>query len=656
VESVQKRHRRLLQSVSSGPPKIDPWEAREREREKWNNPRRSRRRHRSADLGGGNISALQENYLPLGLIVALALLLLSEVPQIIGDARMIFAQAGTFLILILLGTCRSFLDDMRVALRRGPNPLLLLLVAWAGYAFFESAYRTIAAADLLRILAGVGAYFLAAYTLRTPRQMSYVIMGLLAIGISISLYDMGQMGQQRGVATSIDTDTYSIFGTHGNVGSLLVLMAPVALSFAIHGGIEEKRRLTALAATLVLGGALLVARTRAAWVGALFAFVTLSILYLIFGPKEEAPPRGRRSGGPRGALRNMLASPAAMIAAGFLLMVVAGGLAPFIGKRVSLKAMRHEATFSDRLILWRGAVLMAAEKPLTGWGMGNYLVNQAQWTHEGDEAVIVLRKGADQNNMAHNYYVQWAADTGSVGLLLHVAVVFAFLLTAIRGMRTTRTPFQTALLAGSCASIVGASVDAAASPAYNFHGVSTVFWVWMGLGVAALRPLHRKTGEPTGVALGPTSWTVWTGAIAGGVAAAASVLLWAFALRTEGASAPRGLLQISSYPSGPIQLGTSVLWTARFTDGRGRPRPTLPGTVWTLHGDPAMFGRAEAEMMQRPWSDKPDNKADSVYRLLMPRFTPVTRPVAIQASYRDQYGRRYEAWSMKEIKAAAPRR
>jgi len=213
-------------------------------------------------------------------------------------------------------------------------------------------------------------------------------------------------------------------------------------------------------------------------------------------------------------------------------------------------------------------------------------------------------------------------------------------------------------------------VDACASPAYHFHGVSTVFWVWLGLGIGALRPMHRRTGEPVGPpALGPTGWTVWTGAVAGGMVAAAGVLLWAFVLRTKGEAQPRGVLQVVATPDGPVVPGVSTLWTAKFTDGEGHPRRTLPGTAWQLQGDPATFSRAEMQLMRIPAPEQPHKKEDldksaepardkaemSGYRLLLPLATSVTGQVTLQATYRDEYGRRYEAWSIKTIQSQPSR-
>ena len=634
--------------MSSGPPeppKIDPWEARERERERWNKPRRSQRetprvvRPSSAPLP--MTAEASENYLIFGILASVFLLLLAEIPRISADSRMLFAEAGTILALLLLGFCRRFVENMGTALRRGPNPLILLLIAWAGYAFFNSPYRTVAAADLMRIVSGAALYFLAAYSLNTTRQKSGVLLGVIGIGLVIALIDLAQAGRGQGLKEQFSTNDFSIFGTHGNVGSLLVLLVPLALSFALHTDIEEKRRLASLGATMILGAALLASRTRSAWIGAFVSFGVLAYLFLRYGPKSEG--RGRRGG-----ISGIISSPGIMITLGFLVFAILGGLAPFVSKRVaSMTKVSTVGTFQDRLTMWNGAALMTAEKPLTGWGLGAYQIRQSLWTHRGDEPFVALQLGADQRNMAHNYYFQWAADTGGVGLALYGAMITLFLLSAFRGARETRTPFQMALLAGTTAAVAGALVDACASPAYHFHGVYAIFCLWTGMAISGLRPYGRRGDEPIGPALPPTPWTHWTGAALGGIFLTAVVLGWGYVLRAQGEATPRGKFEIIAQDVGPLTPGVPSAWTATFADSAGETYPTQPGTDWRLQMDAAAARETE---VQTATDDSEKTALRSIFRLQLPFLNPPDGPVTVQAMYRDRYGRIYEAQSEKSVR------
>lgn len=636
--------------MSEEPPKIDPYEARERERERWKNPRRSRRdrspRPVSDNKDGGDAppgeSGFSENYVAYGLLAGIGLLLLGQIPRITGDSRLLFAEAGAALLLLLLGICRRFADAMGPALLRGPNPFILLLAGWSIFAFFNAPFRVVAAADLLRVGSGIAVYFLAAYALRGARQQSAVIIGVLGFGIILALLDFARMGRGSGLNEHFDTNAFSLFGTHGNVGSLLVVLFPVALSFALHGEIEEKRRLLALGGAIILGAALLASRTRSAWAGAVFALIALSYFFLRYGPgREERRPRGQ------GRIADLIGSPVALLTVGFLVFALLGGLAPILSKRAAtVTRLTQESTFVARLNAWKGAALMSAEKPLTGWGLGGFMILQSQWTHEGDEPYIALQLGTDQRNMAHNYYFQWAADAGLIGLFLYGAAVTAFLLAAFSGAKeASRTPFRMALLSGSVAAIVGGLVDAIASPAYNFHGVNAVFWLWLGLGVAALRPVSRgAVGAP---ALAPTRWTHRLLAILGGVLVILPIVVLSFTLRQQGKTAPAGKFEIIPESFSPITPGVPDVWTAHYLDGAGTPHKTYPGTIWRIVTEP----ETEKQTQAATDPDAPAPKlAHSRFRLQIPIAAPPSRPVTIQATYRDEFGRIYTASAEKKIR------
>jgi O-antigen ligase len=626
--------------------KRDPWEERERQRERWNRPRSSsssrrssRTAHREADPEPDELG-FANNVNVVGLLAAVGILLVAEAPQVAGSARMLLVEIAAIILLLLIGTSRNLLENLWAAARRGPNPWILGLLLWSGYSFFVAPFREFAFGELLRVLTGVAAYFIAAYTLRSPRQVSYAVAGLLFFGVAISLYDMASFGQKRGVSHAIYFD-YSVFGTHENVGSLLVLLLPLALTMALHRDIEEKRRLAAMAATLVLGGALVLARTRSAWAGGVAALFALGVLFILYGPKPDEEDR-------RPFLSRLIGSPVVLIALGFVVFVGVGGIAPILAKRASLVTALEDGSLADRVIKWNGAVRMVTEKPITGWGLGSFPVLQGQWTHQGDEMAKVLKGGTGHENIAHNYYVQWAADTGLIGLFLYVAVLVAFLVAVVRALKRTETPLQTVLLCGGAATVVGCLVDAIGSPAYNFHGVSTVLWAVMGVTVAAMRPAYRSGASAP--ALAPTPLLGWIPPILGGLFVAGLVLYAGDRIISHGKTLPRGVLQVIADPPGPVRPGASVTWRAIFTNEKGEKDEeiaTMPGTLWELKGDSALVNRAQAELVDE--MIKYPSLRRSVFRVLVPATTAPGTPISARAIYRDRYNRRYEAWSMKTV-------
>ena len=355
---------------------------------------------------------------------------------------------------------------------RGPNLWLLWLLAWSAFSAVTAPYHAFAIAEILRLALGAGVYFAAAYVLRPPevRLLPYF---LICLGAAVGLYELTQFGQ------TLDTSgaaTNSIFGNHEQLGSSLALLLAPALALALDRERPTRRLLIAQGAAVVVGAALLLARTRSAWAGAAVSLLLLSVLSF-----KYSSVRLSRSN------RFLVIGPALLVVLGFGGLLVFGQLAPLVSARAAtLSHALDDTSLADRLHRWRGACRMASERPITGWGLGSWPVLEGRWTHQGDDVSEVLAIGTGHSNLAHNFWVQWAAETGGVGLALHIGFLAAFFAAALRTLpRLDREPrtLLIACLTGAAAGII----DMIGAPSYTFPGVSSLFWVWLGLGMAQIR-------------------------------------------------------------------------------------------------------------------------------------------------------------------------
>ncbi len=570
------------------------------------------------------------------MIGAVLLALLSEVPWLGGSVRTFLVLGAFGALLFVLAGSRAFSEeDLPGAFLRGPNPFVLALLAWcAGSALFGAPYRGHAMADLLRVALCAGVYFAAALALRSD-ELPVLVWAMLALGVVVCLVDFGRFGAG---ATAIHTvEDASIFGNHENQGSLLLVLLPIALALALHPGVGEKPRLTAQAIALILGAGLLLARTRSAWIGGGAAFLVVSVLFAL----AQGTARGVTA---RARARSRLAFlfPLALIVLGLGLLVVMGNIAPLLGQRaVTFTRIRDDSSLADRLHRWRSAARMASERPVVGWGLGMWPLLQGRWTHQGDDTQEVLRSGTGHQNLAHNYWVQWAAETGAVGLALHVGAAAAFVAFGLNALRSgaAASPTRTALLIGCLASVVGACVDAVGSPAYNYAGVSTLWWLWMGTGVAAaLRSssVERALNAGRANALPPLTARPAAWGAAAGVFATAVILGAGYQLRSGSGAGARGALTVTGQDIGPAPngRGRQVLWSASFHNAAGRLRPTSPGTIWSVRGMAAGDRDGVIRLFR---ADEPDR---SGWRGVVPQST-TSRPATAIATYWDEYGRRY---------------
>ena len=597
---------------------LDPWERREREKTRRTEFKKGRDQW---DL----FAWIAESARPLILLLGLALLLGAEVPALGGGLRGALAIGGTVALLSLAALTRTWQRPLRAILLTPPGIAVLLMIAWGGVAFFLSPFRAQAGGELLRLVGGAAAFLLAAHALDS-KERATTVGGLLTIGCGISLYDFTQMakvGNLNRMVKSVATD-YSVFGTHENVGSLLALLLPLALALAAAPKLEERRRWAVQAATLVLGFAWIAARCRSAWIGGGIALVALAILLWRSPGRQTSRARTDRE-----RLSEALGSPLPLLAAAVLVMAIGGGFATFFSQRAATMVnVLDDSSLSTRVTMWEGAARMAAQRPLTGWGLGSFPIRQGDWTHLGSPAIDVLRDGATHENIAHNFYVQWAAEAGGVGLALHVFVMALWLLATLRGLGRTLPPAERTLAIGALAAVLGASLDAAASPAYQFHGVWAVLWTLMGLGTAAIASAEDRTPKS------PLLLYLISGAL--GILAALGVIGWGRSLGAT--SVPRGQFVLIADPPGPsAPPGQLVTIRAEFTDGRGKIVNSSPGTTWEVPSEResgALKGGVGALLTK-------ENVAEAVIRVTLPEKPGAI--VQIMARYSDRNGRPYAA-------------
>jgi O-antigen ligase len=370
-------------------------------------------------------------------------------------------------------------------------------------------------AELLRVFFCAGVYFTAAYGLRAS-ELRPLVFTVLALGTVVALISPFRFG--AAVGTDI-TSTSGIFGNHEQFGSFVALLLIVALALALDRSGDRRVLLGAQAMSVPLAGALLLARTRSAWIGELAGLVTLTVLVIRFTSIRLSQ-----------ANRSVIVGPALILCVGFAMLAFSGQLAPLLSYRfVSMAHVVEDVSFADRLHRWKSACRMAYERPIIGWGLGSFPIIQERWTETGDEPAQVLAHGTGHSNLAHNFWVQWAAETGGVGLALYVGMVVAFLLSAGQLVKTRRPGFRRTLLIGCLAATVTACADMVGAPSYTFPGVSALPWLWMGLGIAACRDSEpdRDNAERDGgstPALPSTPLSIWIGAALAGLAAALLVL------------------------------------------------------------------------------------------------------------------------------------
>lgn len=245
---------------------------------------------------------------------------------------------------------------------------------------------------------------------------------------------------------------------------IVALVFAAALAAARSG---RPRRL-AIGAGAVIAVGLVTPAATSAWLGAAAGLLTLAAAL--------APPAGRR-------LVAAFAAGAAIVVTAMVVPHLASTSPDFLPPWLE--------GLATRLPLWRAVPRMVAEHPLLGTGFGTFAFAFPRYRLPGTP---------DPNPpFAHNIFMNFAVETGLVGLAAFAAVCGAALWTGWR--RATRHPPSSpgrALRAAPVAALVGVLVN------QQFDG--TVMSAQIGFGFFALLAAcatptahDTPTGEPAGV-------------------------------------------------------------------------------------------------------------------------------------------------------------
>jgi len=123
-----------------------------------------------------------------------------------------------------------------------------------------------------------------------------------------------------------------------------------------------------------------------------------------------------------------------------------------------------DASAAERVDLWQDAVTLISASPILGTGFDTY-----RFMH---------RLGSFQDT--HNYYVKVLVETGSVGLLLLLVVIWQMWRSGLRLYRASHDPFLSGLGFGFGAMIVAAALANLFGDRWTYLQVDSPMWVLLG--------------------------------------------------------------------------------------------------------------------------------------------------------------------------------
>ena len=260
----------------------------------------------------------------------------------------------------------------------------------------------------------------------------------------------------------------------GNISMLFGLFCLAGIGWALVQP-HAKRWISLLVLGAILGAAgSLLSGSRGGWIGLPFVFL---VLYRAYGSLLSVKLRSA-------------------IIALLLALVTLVYLVPQTGVQARVKQGFHDVelyrsgenkatSLGARFDMWQGALMLIAEKPLTGWGWQGYSEGMQALVDKGE----VIQFAAD--NHAHNEYLDNFARRGIFGLLSLLALYLVPLRLFARRLATPNLELRALATAGAILPV--AFMDFGLSQVFFGHSSGvTVYAFWLAVLWGTLRAYERQ--------------------------------------------------------------------------------------------------------------------------------------------------------------------
>jgi len=204
---------------------------------------------------------------------------------------------------------------------------------------------------------------------------------------------------------------YGPYVYHSSYAGLMEMLVPFPLVFAMASFYQKPVRVLFGFAALIMGSTIFLSQSLGGIVAFMAELVVLAILVL-------------RGGQPRRQL--LLLGLLVVLLAAWLVALQPAGL----GSRLArLQDPLGHAGAADRMVIVKDSLKMIRQRPLLGWGFGNFPVVYPAFRSFYSNQVV---------NAAHNDFIELIAETGLLGCLLMVGFLATLYRTGMRRIEPWR--------------------------------------------------------------------------------------------------------------------------------------------------------------------------------------------------------------------------
>lgn len=341
--------------------------------------------------------------------------------------------------------------------------LAYLLICFLS-AFISSNFNISFKTYFDKMLQNVAFFFVAAESLNTERRMRNFVYIFLASSFFLGIDGIYQYFTHTDFIRHRPSfglpRIHATFGAPSDFGCYLSAVIPFSLTvFFVKLNAKKYLKFLFLCLFTILFICLMLTVSRGAW----FAFVA-SILFMCIWIKSL------------GLLILMI---------GIFIIITQQFYEPYLKERLTRFFILEEQSSKDRLMIWNVARNMFLSKPWVGVGIGTFMFNFDKFVTE------VYPFGIPY---AHNCYLQMAAEIGIIGLISFLLILVVFFYQGITVLNNKSRSFFWYILMAALASVLGYCVQMAVDTNFYSLDLGMLFWMMLGIGVAAMRQTQQGKG------------------------------------------------------------------------------------------------------------------------------------------------------------------
>ena len=273
---------------------------------------------------------------------------------------------------------------------------------------------------------------------------------------------------------------YPFYNDHTSYAAVLTLLIPLLFAFTLDKTYSPVKRFFIGLLWFIFVGALILSYTRAAWMGLAIALAFLPMIMM------------------RMRISSIL-----------LVAVVAGTLFHSYQEEIFIQLEKNKSNSSsdlavhaksisnvstdasnrERINRWKSALRMYRERPVFGWGPGTYQFQYAPFQQSSEMTEISTNAG-DRGN-AHSEYIGPLAESGTLGSLSFIVIVFLVIARGLKVIYESRTKEIRLLATGLLLGLISYFAHGVLNNFLDTDKLSVPFW-GMIAALIALDVYHNR--------------------------------------------------------------------------------------------------------------------------------------------------------------------